>query len=50
MTLTALCNRLGRGLVVGKVYWYLYLSGPGSEDINFDLGGLDSAMEARGRL
>lgn len=30
------------------MYWYLYLTGPGSEDIKFDLGGLDTAMEGAG--
>ena len=45
---TALGNTLGGGLFVGGMYWYLYLTGPGSEDIKFDLGYLDSAMEAGG--
>ena len=47
---TALGSTLGGGLLVGGLYWHLYLTGPGSEDIKFDLGGLDSAMEAGGRI
>lgn len=43
-------NTLGGGLFVGRVRWYLYLTGPGSEDIKFDLGGFDSAMEAGGPI
>ena len=45
---TALGNILGGELYVGGVYWQLYLTGPGSEVIKVDLGGLDSAMEAGG--
>ena len=47
---TALGNTLGGGLFVGGMYWYLYLTGPGSGDIKFDLGGLDSAMEGGGPI
>ena len=47
---TALGNTVGGGLFVGAMYWYLYLTGPGSEDIKFDLGGLDTAMEAGGPM
>lgn len=47
---TALGNILGGGLFVGGMYWYLYLTGPGSEDIKFDVGDLDSAMEAGGPI
>ena len=43
---TALGNTLGGGLFVGAMYWYLYLTGPGSEDIKFNVRDLDSAMEA----
>ena len=41
---------MGGGLFVGGIYWYLYLTGPGSEEILFDLGGLDTAMEAGGPM
>ena len=47
---TALGNTLGGGLFVGGMYWYLYLTGPGSEDIKSDVGDLDSAMEVVGLL
>lgn len=47
---TTLGNTIGGGLFVGGIYWYLYLTGPGSEDIKFDLGGLDTAMEAGGPM
>ena len=47
---TALGNTVGGGLFVGAIYWYLYLTGPGVEDIKFDLGGLDAAMEAGGPM
>ena len=46
----ALGNTVGGGLFVAATYWYLYLTGPGSEDIKFDLGGLDTAMEAGGPM
>ncbi len=46
----ALGNTVGGGLFVGAIYWYLYLTGPGSECISFDLGGLDTAMEAGGPM
>lgn len=45
---TALGNTLGGGFYVWGVYWQLYLTGPGSEDIKIDLRGLDSATEAGG--
>lgn len=32
------------------MYWYLYLTGNGSEDIKFDIGRLDTAMEAGGPM
>lgn len=47
---TAIGNTVGGGLFVGGIYWYLYLTGPGSEEILFDLGGLDTAMEAGGPM
>ena len=42
---TTLGNIVGGGLFVGGIYWYLYLTGPGSDGITFELGGLDTAME-----
>ena len=45
---TALGNTVGGGLFVGATYRYLYLTGPGVEDIKFDLGGLGPAMETGG--
>lgn len=47
---TALGNTLGGGLFVGAMYWYLYLTGPGSEDVKFNVRDLDSAMEAGGPI
>ena len=46
----ALGNTVGGGLFVGAIYWYLYLTGPGNDNIVFDLGGLDTAMEAGGPM
>ncbi|KAL8713428.1 MAG: hypothetical protein Q9220_002627 [cf. Caloplaca sp. 1 TL-2023] len=46
----ALGNIVGGGLFVGVAYWYLYLTGEGAVDIDFNLGGLDSAMEAGGPM
>jgi len=47
---TTLGNIVGGGLFVGVVYWYLYLTGDGSDNIKFDIGGLDTAMEAGGPM
>lgn len=47
---TTLGNVVGGALFVGGTYWYLYLTGPGSDDIKFELGGLDAAMEAGGPM
>lgn len=47
---TALGNLIGGGLFVGGIYWYLYLTGEGSDDIRFNIGGLDSAMEVGGPM
>ncbi|KAK4696677.1 hypothetical protein P7C71_g1286, partial [Lecanoromycetidae sp. Uapishka_2] len=47
---TTLGNLIGGGLFVGGVYWYLYLTGTGQDEIKFDIGGLDSAMEAGGPM
>lgn len=47
---TALGNLIGGGLFVAGIYWYLYLTGEGSDDIRFNIGGLDSAMEVGGPM
>lgn len=47
---TVLGNTIGGGLFVGAIYWYLYLTGNGPDEIKFDMGGLDSAMEAGGPM
>ena len=46
----ALGNVVGGGLFVGGIYWYLYLTGEGSDDITFSIEGLDAAMEAGGPM
>lgn len=46
---TALGNMV-RGLFVGGIYWYLYLAGEGHIDVNFNIWGLASAMEAGGLM
>lgn len=43
---TTLGNIVGSGLSVGAAYWYLFLTGGGSETIDFNLGGLNTTMEA----
>ena len=35
-------------MFVGGMYWYLYLTGEGSDSITFNIEGLDSAMEVGG--
>ena len=47
---TTLGNLVGGGVFVGGMYWYLYLTGEGSDDITFNVGGLDSAMEVGGPM
>ena len=47
---TTLGNIVGGGLFVGGMYWYLYLTGEGSDDITFSIGGLDVAMEVGGPM
>ena len=47
---TALGNTVGGGLFVAGIYWYLYLTGEGSDNIKFSVGGLDTAMEAGGPM
>lgn len=38
----ALGNIVRGGRFVSAMYWYLYLTGPGNEDIKFVFGGLDT--------
>ena len=47
---TALGNIVGGGFFVATLYWYLYLTGLGSEEVRFDLGNLDTAMEVGGPM
>ena len=47
---TVIGNVIGGGLFVGATYWYLYLTGEGSIDIDFNVGSLESAMEAGGPM
>lgn len=47
---TTLGNMVGGGLFVGAIYWYLYLTGEGSVEVSFDIGSLQSAMEAGGPM
>lgn len=46
----ALGNMVGGGLFVGAMYWYLYLTGEGGVSVSFDIGSLDTAMEAGGPM
>lgn len=41
---TTLGNIVGGTVFVALPYWYLFLTGPGSVDIHFDLGGEASAV------
>lgn len=47
---TALGNMVGGGLFVGTAYWYLYLTGEVGVGIDFNIGGLGTAMEAGGPM
>ncbi|MCJ1333071.1 hypothetical protein MMC10_009765 [Thelotrema lepadinum] len=47
---TLLGNMIGGGVFVGAVYWYLYLTGEGAVDIDFNTGSLDSALQAGGPM
>lgn len=42
---TALGNIVGGGLFVGTAYWYLYLTGEGTVNIEFDTGTVRTAVE-----
>ena len=47
---TLLGNLVGGAVFVGLMYWYLYLTGEGSVDIDFNIGSLNSALEAGGPM
>lgn len=47
---TALGNIVGGGFFVGTAYWYLYLTGEVGVEVSFNIGTLDSAMEAGGPM
>ena len=45
---TTLGNIIGGGVFVGTAYWYLYLTSTGAVEIDFNLGGMNTAMEVGG--
>ena len=47
---TTLGNIIGGGLFVGVAYWYLYLTGEGDVEVDFNTGGIGLAMEAGGPM
>ena len=47
---TTLGNVVGGAIFVAGMYWYLYLTGEGSDAITFNIGGLDTAMEVGGPM
>ena len=47
---TLLGNMIGGGIFVGAIYWYLYLTGGGAVEIDFNTGSLSSALEAGGPM
>ena len=47
---TTLGNMIGGGFFVGTAYYYLYLTGEGGAQVTFDIGSLDTAMEAGGPM
>lgn len=47
---TLLGNMVGGGLFVSSAYWYLYLTGEVGVQIDFNIGSLQSAMEAGGPM
>lgn len=47
---TLLGNMVGGGLFVSTAYWYLYLTGEVGVEISFDIGSLNTAMEAGGPM
>lgn len=47
---TLLGNFVGGGLFVSTVYWYLYLTGEGNIQVDFNIAPLNSVMEAGGPM
>lgn len=47
---TLIGNLVGGGLFVAAAYWYLYLTGEGDIAVTFNIGSLDTAMEAGGPM
>ena len=47
---TTIGNMIGGGIFVGAVYWYLFLTGEGSVNVDFNTGGLGAAMEVGGPM
>ena len=47
---TLIGNIIGGGLFVAAAYWYLYLTGEGSVQVDFNIGSLTTAMEAGGPM
>lgn len=47
---TALGNIVAGVVFVGGVYWYLYLTGEDGVEVDFNIGGLQTAMEAGGPM
>ena len=45
---TLIGNLIGGGVFVGAVYWYLYLTGEGDVEVDFNVGGASSAMQGAG--
>lgn len=42
---TTIGNMIGGGIFVASAYWYLYLTGEAGVKIQFDTGGINSAVE-----
>lgn len=47
---TTIGNIIGGGLFVAATYWYLYLTGEGAVEVDFNLGTINTAMEAGGPM
>lgn len=47
---TTIGNIIGGGLFVGAAYWYLYMTGEGAVEVDFNLDSLDTAMEVGGPM
>ncbi|KAF2497383.1 Formate/nitrite transporter, partial [Lophium mytilinum] len=47
---TTLGNIIGGAVFVGLPYWYLYLTGEGNVEIDFNIGNIETALEAGGPM